>query len=638
MPRLKSSLEKQGTGIREQRARTRAPKPVDIPDEIRKLIKERPARKTYGMFSDEEALAFSQTQIEAIAFNRNPEGGLGRLEHFKNWVFNTWVGLRESWQPFADRQISSLCREADVARIGNKVIRSTIWTGCGGVGKTYLSALYALCWWLVDPDHSIAILTSTTKDMLRRRAWQAIRTFTDTMVDMDTMTRLKMPQPVQESKTMIQAKLGDDLHAIFAMAVAHGETSTAVAKMSGLHAPRMLLIVDECDGTPDAIFRTIPNMLKTCRDFTFLGIANAKTHLDAHGRLCEPSAGWSSITVESDTWPTRPISEWGLPPGICEHFDGHRSPNVLLRRTAYPHIYTYEDYLLSISDPEKSKHIGYWAQDRGFWAGEGVANTIFTEGMLDRYGGYGFVEWTDEPVKLAFLDPAFGGDECVLVFGEVGPVAGGYRALQVTEKLTINPVGRDGAEAEYVIAKQAQEACEQRGVRPQHFGLDTNGTGRGTGSVISTEWDAAILKFDSCGAVSKGPVSADDPTPCNEAYDRAVTEHWFLARNLLQAGQLKGIYVEAAKQFCTREYDRIGKKYRLTTKSDSKKTLGRSPDDADAVVGLCRLAVEVAGLYPRSTARIVAASGPSIFLRDSPDTGSSPYSQPGGLSGLYRST
>jgi len=636
MARLKSSLDKQGSGIRAQRARTRAIATADIPDEIRKLLKERPARQAYGMMSDEEALAYSQTQLEAIAFHRNPPAGRGRLEHFKSWAFNTWVGLKESWQPFADRQVGALCRETDVLRQGNKIVRSTVFTGCAASGKTYISALYALCWWLVDPGHSIAILTSTTKEMLRRRAWATIRTLTDTMVDMDTMTRLVMPQPVQESKTMIQAKPGDDLHAIFALAVAHGETATAVAKMSGLHARRMLLIVDECDGTPDAIFRTIPNMLKGCQDFTFLGIANPKSHIDAHGRLAEPRSGWSSVSVEDDTWITKGVPEWQLPPGVCEHFDGHRSPNVLLRRTAYPHIYSYEDYQLSISDAEKSKHIGYWAQDRGFWAGEGVANTVFTEGMLERYGGYGFIEWASEPVKLAFLDPAFGGDNCTLVFGECGQSVDGYRVLQVTERLLINPVGEAGVEAEYTIAKQTQSACEQCGVQARHFGLDSNGTGRGAAAVLATEWDSAILKFDSCGAVSKQPVSADDPTPCNEVYDRAVTEHWFLARNLLCAGQLKGIYSDAALQFCTREYDRIAKRYRLSTKPEAKKTMGRSPDDADAVVGLCRLAVEVAGLYPRSMARVVEASGPRIYLVDSGDAERPAYSDPGSLSGLYR--
>lgn len=638
MARTKAHLAKIGTGIREQRARTKPQPPVDIPDEIRRLIKDRPLRRAYGMMSDEEALAYSQTQLEAIAFLRNPTDGLGRLEHFKNWAFNTWVGLRESWQPFADRQIASLCRETNVTRIGDKVIRSTVWTGCGGVGKTYLSALYVLCWWLVDPHNSIAILTSTTRDMLRKRAWQAIRNFTDTMVDVETMCKLQLPQPIQEAKTMIQSKPGDDLHAIFALAVAHGETPTAVARMSGMHAARMLLIVDECDGTPDAIFRTIPNMLKgPCRDFTFLGIANPKSHLDSHGRLCEPVNGWGSITVEDDTWITKAIPEWGLPQGICEHFDGHRSPNVLLRRTAFPHIYSYEDYLLSINDPEKAKHIGYWAQDRGFWAGEGVANTIFTEGMLVRYGGYGFTEWSSEPCKLAFLDPAFGGDDCRLVFGEAGRSIDGFDILQIVERLTINPISSDGVEAEYVIAKETQKACEERGVKPRHFGLDTNGTGRGCGAVLATEWSVEINKYDSCGPVSKEPVSGDDPTPCNEVYDRAVTEHHFFARLLLASGQLKGIYQDAALQMCTREYERIGKKYKLSTKPEAKAALGRSPDDADALVGLCRLAKDTIGLFPRSMAKVRVDNELRIHLVDSSETPQPLYAKPSNLSGLYKS-
>ena len=597
---------------------------------------------TYGLKYPPDHPPKNQLEVEARAFVEDPGGGLGRVEHFKNFVFDGWSDTPNQWQEWLDRMVGSLTRNTNVERVGEKVIRATTWTGCAASGKTWLSALYALIWWTVSPHNSIAVLTSTTKDMIRKKMWSVIRNFTDT--HFSRLLQVKLGWNTVDTPMMIrwqppESRSGPDAkHALFALAVADGETRTAIAKMSGLHAERMLLIVDECDGTPESIFATIPNMAKGCRDFTLLFIANPKSHLDAHGRLAEPLNGWKSISVDDETWITKGVKEWGIPAGLCEHFDGFRSPNVRLERTRYRHIYAYEDYLSAKGDLEREKHLAYWAQDRGFWAGEGVTNTIFTESMLVRCGGYEQVEWLTPPTVLAFLDPAFGGDDCTVVFGECGTTIRGTKALLITEKLVLNPHGT--GEMEYVIAREYKSVCEERGVQPGQAGVDANGTGRGVAAVLATEWSPLVQKLDSQGAVSELPVSGEDATPAKEVYDRAITEHWFMGRHLLQSGMLKGVYAEAAVQFTTREYERKGKKYRLSTKAEHKQRLGRSPDDADCIIGLCRLAQDVCGLYPENSSSFKGAepdNGTRIaYLVEGGEEPERGYQEPPELSGMYR--
>jgi hypothetical protein len=65
---------------------------------------------------------------------------------------------------------------------------------------------------------------------------------------------------------------------------------------------------------------------------------------------------------------------------------------------------------------------------------------------------------------------------------------------------------------------------------------------------------------------------------------------WYQVREFAQAGMLKGLYTEAIVQLCNRQYLYKGKKISVETKEDVKLSLGRSPDDADALAVLVDVA------------------------------------------------
>jgi len=414
------------------------------------------------------------------------------------------------------------------------------------------------------------------------RVWGVVKNLQQSGIDPDTG---KKPQwHIVNSKKELQFPKGDDKHSISCFAVEGGELLKSIDKIKGRHTQRMLLIVDEANSTPDAIFNTIPNMLKGCVELVILVIGNAVNRFDNHGRACEPEDGWNAVTVEDTRWLTKGVEDWRMPPGICCHYDGPKSPNVLAGKTIYRFIYSYENWLSALKWGESSIH--YWSQDRGFWPPEGVVNTVFSEPLVVRCDGTGFLNFYATREVYAFLDPAFGGDNCVLQMADVGDCGEGKVGIQLRPPTYIRPQVKLEAERDYQIAREVIEECKKRLVKPLHFGTDATGVGRGVHAIISAEWSQEIVRVEWGGKASEKPSSQADSRPGHEVYDSRVTELWFGCREFLESGQLKGLYTEAVKQACSREYTQQGRKSRLNTKAECVAKLGYSPDEMDAISGL----------------------------------------------------
>lgn len=455
--------------------------------------------------------------------------------------------------------------------------------------NTHDAAFFASAWWRVDPSVTTVILCSTTKEMLRKRTWAPISWFWSEAID----PRRKCKDPVGhmiDSRTKLLWKKGDDLHGIFGIAVGEGETQKAVQNIKGMHSERMMVVVDEAEATPEAIFEAIANLRKGCSEFILVVLGNSVSRLDAHGQICEPRDGWGSISVESTEWPTKGVPKWQIEPGICLHFDGTKSPNVKARCTKYHYLYSWENYLAAQQRPDYMASMVFWQHDRGFWPPEGLSDRLFTEQMVEKYNGSGRYEFLADVVPIAFLDPAFGGDECKLLVGRLGTLAGGRKGLQIDEAIVIPIPAVSKDEIDYIVARRCIEELKKRSVQPAQFGTNATGTGRGVHAIIAGEWSSHIHRVEDIGQCSDRPSSTADGRPAKEVYDRAATESWFSAREVLQSGQLKGLYPAAVIQLCARIYGYLGRKYRIEPKDEFKVRLGRSSDDADAVVGLVEVA------------------------------------------------
>lgn len=537
---------------------------------------------------------FPASHVENICFVKDwpaEYGGLGAYRHLENYIRATYPDV--IWNDWLVRMLRSLTDPDYEIKFGDTRMRFVNWVGAGAGGKTFVAGLFASCWFQYDtffekPQSSVT-LTSTSKGIIAQRVWPVIQKCYHESKNSDG-SKFKWGHLV-DSKKMVQLTKGDEKHSISAMAVEPGDLQTALDKIKGRHTARMLLIVDEANSTPQAIFECIPNMLTGVRELTVLVIGNAGSRLDPHGRCCEPKAGWKSITIDDEQWETKGVEQWGIGPGVCLHFDGAKSPNVLLGKTEHRHIYSFERWqqVLRMGD-EYRNTLQHWSQDRGFWPPDGLQTTVFTEALVVSHDGMGHFDWIDQPQPCAALDTAFGGDDCVYTPGLLGMVRGPKLALQLLTPVLV-PFNPDSSDSiDYQIAQWFIARCKRDGVEPEMAGLDASGTGRGVSAFVQQLWSPRIHAVEFGGSASDLPASTTDPRASSEVYSNKVSELWYACRELLASDQLKGLGEHAVKEFCSRTYEFQSRKYLVEPKKKMKIRLGYSPDYADSTVVLVDVA------------------------------------------------
>jgi hypothetical protein len=519
----------------------------------------------YGISADHP---LSELELELYCFRENrslEQGGLGRYGHCVNAINLIWPDT--IWNPWLERQLESLCEYQWVA-----------WTGCAASGKTYASAMYALVWWLADPLHSSVILTSTTAKMIRKRAWANIQ-------QLFRASAATFPGNLVDSKSTLQSVRGNDKAAIFCIAVLDGSTSKAVANIQGVHSERVLCIIDEATDVPTAAFEAASNLSKGCKEFQLLAIGNPHSKLDEHGRFCEPAAGWNSVGIDTMEWDTRR--------GVCVRFDGMNSPNMKFREPKWEFLITREQVMQSL-DFEGESSPRFWKFVKGFWAPEGVVKTVLSETMCEKY----HVRNPNHIFKsksrvIAGLDPAFGGDRCVLQFANFGDLENGLNGIEFTETIII-PINPGSEEPiHFQIAHQVKEACIQRACEPRHLAIDSTGEGGGLCDIIHKEWSSQILRVEFGGKASEKPVSDQDARPSHEAYANRVTELWFSVREWVIRDQIRGMTTDTIIEFTQRLFDDAKRKVVVERKANMKARTAKSPDLADAAALVVELAREL---------------------------------------------
>jgi hypothetical protein len=497
------------------------------------------------------------------------EGCLGPYAHARKAAKMFWPEL--SWNPWLEDQIESLCEQDFVG-----------WAGCGASGKTFSATLFAMLWWVAKPTSSAVVLTSTTAKMIRKRMW----------ANLQELYRKAPGYPgnMVDSKMSLQAVKGDDRHSISAIAVAEGNTAKAVANIQGIHAERVMVVIDEATDTPEAAFEACTNLSKGCKEFKMLVIGNPASKFDPHGKFCTPERGWRSVTIEDTKWITQR--------GICVRFDGMKSPNITEGRNKYKYLINRDQVEIAMKH-EGEQSPTFWKYTRGFWAPDGMVKTVLSESLIEVHRPHREILFKREVRNVAALDPAFGGDRCILRFGKIGESVDNKVSILFTDIVHISPNATLPDPVHYQIAAQVKNECVKRGVQPSDFGMDASGEGGGLADILTREW-GPMHRVEFGGAPSLLPVSDEDPKPCSEAYDRKVTELWFSMRKWVIEERIGGLDIPTLQEFCARMFDDSKRKIAVETKGIMKQRTGKSPDLADAAVVLLDLARKTSSLEPGS--------------------------------------
>jgi hypothetical protein len=496
----------------------------------------------------------------------------GAFVHRKAAIQLIWEGAGIVWHPWIDRALKSFCEYNWVT-----------WTGPAASAKSFNASLIGLLYWLEYPEGTSVIMASTTRDALSRRLWYYIQ---------DLHARIR-PRPdltigqALYSEYMIRLRAGDKKNGIFGLAIEDGPVEEALHNLIGYHNTRVLLVVDEAQGTREAIFQACDNLAKN-PEFKALLLGNAESREDPHGRFSEPLGGWLSVDPDtSEQWETKGGPARGL--GACVFFDGRRSPAITEPggEKRFPFLINQRQIDDALAYHGTNEHPRFWSQSIGFWPPVGITQTVLDERIVLNNHLRDSAVWYTSFTQCAVLDPSYeGGDRKVFLPFKMGEV----RAEDGTTSWRIEfgtPVElkisvRSDQEIHYQIFHQCIELCRSLHVSPERFALGSSGEGGGLLSIFRREW-GPVVGIEEAGRVSERPVSAVNPRPASEEYDRVVSELCFAVREFATCNCLRNMPPEAIKEFCARKWEMRNKKVRVETKVEMRKHYPRSPDYADSV-------------------------------------------------------
>jgi hypothetical protein len=513
------------------------------------------------------------------------EFDLGRYEYRKRAIQTIWRAEDVIWHQWIDRALRSFCDYNWIT-----------WTGPAGSGKSFEASLFALEYWMEEPDRTSVIMASTTKSALARRLWYYVQ-------DLHSkIPREAGPkgEPIY-SEYLIRWRAGDKKNGIFGLAVEDGPIEEAMHNLIGFHNNRVLLIIDEAPGVREALFGACDNLSKN-PEFKCLMMGNAESREDPHGRFSEPLDGWISVDPERDEqWETQGGMAQGN--GVCVFFDGRKSPAITEEdgEEIYPFLINQDqidaalDFYKTPDDPR------FWSQSIGFWPPITLARTVLDERIVINNHCKEPASWYTSFLQCAALDASYeGGDRKVFQpfkMGRLGPDVENRWQIEFGKPVELKISIKEDAEIHYQIVNQCVDLCEVLKIPPNRFALGSSGEGGGLLSIFRREW-GAVVGIEEAGAVSDRPISNSNPKPCNEEYDRVVTELWFAVREFAIHDCLRGVPDEALREFYARRWRIHDKKVRLETKAELRLHFRRSPDYGDAVsfcVELARRLGAIAG-------------------------------------------
>lgn len=473
-------------------------------------------------------------------------------------------------------------------------------SGCSNSAKTRNVAGFAAVWWLADPANSSVTFCSTTMKMLRKRGWAEIQSFQNALGDFGNRV---------DSRTLWQYSAGDDKHAIFGKAVAEGDVNKSAADLQGLHTKRQMIVIDEAEAVPAAIWKVTCNAYGYCVDvggeFILIAIANARSRLSNFGRFMEPEGGFNSISVDSDDWMSKPQIDGKR--ACVLRFDFRKSPNITEGRVVSRHLPTrqrVEGRLAALKARGGENDPDHFCYDLGFPVPEGLLKTVFTDSLISKYDGYGKHKFLGTNFRIiGMFDQAFGGgDRPALRFGALGDIEGGKMGIEWMEAIILYLDATSPDPVRYQLKNKLKQHCENVQYRgqtyqcsPEDLAIDCTGDG-GLADICHQEWSQKVNRIIFSESASKSPVSQEDERPSNEVFLNKRVEMYFRTRDALMAGQIKGIDKDTAAELCNLE-ELIEKadgttrpRKTLQSKKDYKLKYQISPDLSDCAVGLCEVA------------------------------------------------
>jgi len=532
-----------------------------------------------------------------------------RWEHFKLFCNYIWGDPDNTrfffeWNPNACKILERYHQHRYLAIAGH-----------ASSSKSETMALISVAEFLIDPENTKVLVTSTDAKSAKGKIWGSIENCWNVAEKFYENWNAKfeergiknacfIPGRLISSESIIRAWDGDKVNnkrGIELIAAEVGRSKEASEKMQGYHAQGLILMADELATITPAVLETATTNMRMKGNFKMVGGFNPDGYYDPGGVMSKPAAGWSTITDQSEEWETI-IEPQGIK-GYCIRFDGEKSPNVLAGRNIWRGLLTLDQLNAFRASEGGEKSKGYWKMVRGYWCPTGSQEAIYSEADIVQYGADKPVTtWIDRPQLVAGLDPSFshGGDKAILVIGKVGkavnPSTGEIQTVfeRVETIVLDNDITDTSISKDEWIIKLVKPKLLQYGIKSQDLAIDTTGGGASFSSLVRRDIGTGFLDVIFNSSPSDMRFSASDKRTGKERFVNMVSEIWYVGKELIRSGQLRNLDPDTVTEMCARTYDDKAGKVQVEPKDKMKKRTGgkKSPDRSDALF----LAVHLARL------------------------------------------
>lgn len=536
--------------------------------------------------SIEPSLNDLEVELAAYKLALGPErGGLGLAQHFRN-IADMLYGPKSDepfvWHPWVEKMNVVCHTHPTTGSLRPHVALS----GCASSGKSQYGGLFAIINWLADPHNTYVFVTSTSLSEAKSRIWKSVVKLFTGVRGLAGVGKLVDSQG--KICTLKEDGKHDDTAGIFLIAASASKEREAVAKLIGRKNKRVFLVADELPELSHSILDAFFGNLMVNPINQFIAMGNFKSRYDPFGEFVRPIGGYDSINIDTDEWETEK--------GYCVRFDGMKSPNILSGKDEHKWLY-------GSSHLEKHrKNYGetsamFWRMCRSFESPVGMDNIIYSEADLSSGKVHEDPVWMMPPIKCSAMDPSYtnGGDRTVQFIFNYGQTVNGLWTIHIAKYITIHEDASIKVPRDYQVARKFRDNCMAEGVSPENSAMDSTGAGSVLLSIIHEEWSPLVHGINFSGYPTEMLVNVSDPVTARNKYDRRVSELWYVGKEFVKYGQIKGVNDDLARELKARQYDTVkgpeGLKISVEPKKEMKKRIGFSPDLGDTfamAVDLCR--------------------------------------------------
>lgn len=428
----------------------------------------------------------------------------------------------------------------------------TAWRSCHGIGKTYVIARLVL-WWLYSFPYSIVITTAPTWRQVQDLVWKEIRSC-------HARSKITLGGDLAPSATQLSLD-GKEWVAI-------GLSTNDSNRFQGYHSEHLLVVVDEASGVSEDIFEAIQGVLTSAHCRLVL-IGNPTDIGGQFYRAFRNPEGWN--TGKTAAWDTPNFTEFNITrDDILNNTWRVKSP---LKKGSigqddfdwpYPWLITpkwaYEAYL-----EWGDKHPAWFARVEGDFPEQGEYNVISLSWIEQAQDRWASTEVTGQPILG--VDVARGGMDKSAIAARVG-----NKLLSIQ---TFSGLDTQQLAGEVITAYRELDA--------RIANVEENGIGGGVIDELKKHRDIHL-----------NPVNVSTKSECldkkgNRLYGNLRAEMWWTLRKALDP---KGDVLLAlppksrslAADLAAPKYDLRNGYIQVELKEDTKARLGRSPDEADALM------------------------------------------------------